>query len=122
MNCKVKFLNLKRLQASLDLVAKGLNGKVGKEITDYYGKTQSVELSITTTNYRRGIGFVKQGNEYVAKTDAYGQESAKADVMREIIQRYQQASVTNSLRQQGYMLGKVTETAAHVLLVPARRY
>lgn len=77
-------------------------GRVDGTITDYYNKTIPVELAVHTLEFERGIGFIKQGDQYIPQLDSYGYERKSEHLLKRIQQKYQQAAVTQFYRNKRF--------------------
>ena len=86
---EVKFIDKSLLEEAL----KGI-GRVDTVIIDYYNKEIPVELAVHTPEFERGIGFIKQGDQYIPQLDSYGYERKTEPLIKHIQQKYQQAAVT----------------------------
>ena len=86
------------------LLKEALNeiGRVDTTIIDYYNKPIHVELAVHTPEFERGIGFIKQGDQYIPQLDSYGYERKTNILMKRIQQKYQQAAVTQFYRNKRF--------------------
>lgn len=112
---EVKFKNRSLLEEALNNI-----GRVDAAITDYYNKTIPVELAVHTPEFERGIGFIKQGDQYIPQLDSYGYERQSEHVMKKIQQKYQQAAVTQFYKSKRFNM-KTTESDGMVR-IHARGY
>lgn len=85
----------------LEEALKGV-GRVDHVITDYYNKDIPVELAVHTPGFERGIGFIKQGDQFIPQLDSYGYVRQSEHVMKRIQQKYQQAGVTQFYRNKRF--------------------
>lgn len=104
------------------LLEEALNGigRVDSVITDYYNKTIPVELAVHTPEFERGIGFIKQGDQYIPQLDSYGYERQSEHVLKRIQQKYQQAAVTQFYKNKRFSV-QTTETDG-IVRIHARGY
>lgn len=86
------------------LLEEALNGigRVDTVIVDYYNKEIPVELAVHTQEFERGIGFIKQGDQYIPQLDSYGYVRQSEHVLKRIQQKYQQVAVTQFYRNKRF--------------------
>ena len=86
------------------LLEEALNGigRVDSIIIDYYDKQIPVEIAVHTPEFERGIGFIKQGDQYIPQLDSYGYVRQSEHVLKHIQQKYQQAAVTQFYRNKRF--------------------
>lgn len=112
---QVEFKNKSMLEKALTDI-----GRVDKKITDYYNKEILVNLAVHTPEFERGIGFIKQGDQYIPQMDSYGYVRESNKLLKVIQQKYQQAAVTQYYRSKRFTVQ--TKEADGTIKIHAKGY
>lgn len=112
---EVEFKDRALLEEALNSI-----GRVDVVITDYYNKEIPVELAVHTPEFERGVGFIKQGDQYIPQLDNYGYERNSEHVLKRIQQKYQQAAVTQFYKNKRFNVQ--TKESDGIVRIHARGY
>lgn len=107
---------------SLTLLKQALAG-LGEITTEYkdYNHSYKCDIGIRTQDFPRGIGFVKEGNEYKAKADTYMAATQAENILKKIQARYSQIGTQQKLQSFGYIIQQ-KQTKEGLPQILARRY
>lgn len=113
----VEFKDAELLQKALESI-----GTVGNFITDYYGKQQNVNMSINTDQFQRGIGFIRNGDKFDVKLDAYGYDQQANNLLKDVQIRYQKEAVSKHLISNRYSVKVTEDENSSAVRIQARRF
>lgn len=114
---KVKFKNLDLLRRACENVS---HATVGTMMKDYYNHEIKVDISIKTPAVSRGIGFVKDGDQYVVKYDPYGTGERTQALIDEVSRNYQKLGHLQVYAK--YRYTTASEQKGNGVLVTGRQY
>jgi hypothetical protein len=115
---KVKFKNFDLLRQACEAC---IEAQIGTEISDAYKNKTKVDISIATTAVPRGIGFVRDGDEYVAKYDPFLVHKDVENLIDEISSNYQRLGYMLVLSKNRYSASEEVDERQGIL-VTGRQY
>jgi hypothetical protein len=113
----VKFKNFELLQRACESIPGAV---INNTFKDYYNKDVQVDLSIKTPAVKRGIGFIKVGDQYTIKADPYGAQSETHALVDEISRNYQKLGHLQVLSK--YMYSASVQEDKEGILIMGRQY